>query len=169
MADPQFEPTRKRKLVGHLIGIPLADQSIRVCVVLWQSLYWKNVISLGISRLEVNDGQFPPTIDTLISAMDTSAAVIRAGYWQLGPKIEMTVPDGFSTRRSADSIWCDDEEIRESTREDRHLIPDVTCAGMGMVEQYIPFLDQGDDEAKLFIRHQKIMEAHLQRYPVTFG
>ena len=28
MADPQFEPTRKRKLVGHLIGIPLADKSI---------------------------------------------------------------------------------------------------------------------------------------------
>jgi hypothetical protein len=163
-----YPKTRKRNLTKHLIGVPLDNGLNAVCVVLWQSSYFRNLITIGISATQLPSGQYPSQLDSVISLIDTGANVVRAGYWQLGSSVDVTIPSGFSTRICAGNIWCDDKPIRDPTSDDIGNIPTLGCAGMGLVRNYIHFLYSGCPDAKFHRNQRAIMDRHLINYPIVF-
>ena len=169
MADiAPYPKTQKRNLTRHLIGVPLDNDLNAVCVVLWQSSYFRNLITLGISATQIPSGQYPNQLDSVISLIDTGANVVRAGYWQIGSSVDVTIPSGFSTRIVAGNVWCDDRPIRDPTSDDIRNVPPFGCAGMGLVQNYIHFLYSGLPDAKFYRNQRTIMDRHLINYPIVF-
>ncbi len=166
--NPPYPKHQKRKLTGHLVGVPLDNGTLAGFIVLWQSLYLRNVITLGITSTRVSHANFQE-LSGLVSLIDTSAAVIRSGFWYLGPLVEVTIPPEISTRISAEQVWHGDTAVRVATPEDRKMIPSLAVAGMTLVADYIRFLDCGEPDASLFRRTQDIMKAHLIRNPIVIG
>jgi hypothetical protein len=164
-----YPKTRKHNLTKHLIGVPLDNGLNAVCVVLWQSSYFRNLITLGISATQLPSGQYPNQIDSVISLIDTGANVVRSGYWHLGSPIDVIIPSEFSTRICAGNIWCDDKPLRDLTSEDIGNVPPFGCAGMGLVQDYIRFLYSGLPDAKFHRNQRTIMDRHLINYPIVFG
>jgi hypothetical protein len=163
-----YPKTRKRNLTKHLIGIPIDNGLNAVCVVLWQSSRFRNLITLGISATQLPSGQYPTQLDSVISIIDTGAGVVRSGYWHLGSPVDVTIPSGFSTRICAGNIWCDDKLIRDPTSDDIGNIPTLGCAGMGLVRNYINFLYSGLPDENFHRNQRTIMDRHLLNYPIVF-
>jgi hypothetical protein len=162
-----YPKTRKRNLTKHLVAVPIDNGFNAVCVVLWQSSYFRNLITIGISATQLPSGRYPTQFDSVISLIDTSTNVIRSGYWHLGSSVDVTIPSEFSMRICAGNIWCNDRIIRNLTSEDIGKIPTLGCAGMGLVRSYIHFLYSGSPDAK-FHRYQRIiMDRHLVNYPIV--
>lgn len=168
VTTPPYPKTRKRNLVGHLVGVPFDEDKSAVCVVLWQSSQFKNVIVLGISDVHAPHQQYPNRLERLVSLIDTGANVIRSGFWHLGPSIEVSIPPEISTRIVADGIWCDDVRIREATRDDRGVVPVLKVAGMGVVHSYLKFLADGEPNSEFFRKDQMAMKSLLERCPIRF-
>ena len=165
--QPRYTKTRKRDFTSHLIGVPLNDEVSAVCVVLWQSAYFKNVIALGITETRLPHEEYPETVAEIVSIIDTGANVIRAGFWHVGPKIATDIPVEISTRIVAERIWINDQAVRACSDPDRKTTPELSAAGVTMVVDYIQFLDHGAPDGKFFHRNKAIMSGHMKKHPVT--
>lgn len=167
MSDtPPYPKTRKRNLVPHLIGVPVREGINAVCVVLWQSRQIRNLITIGITPDRLPPGEYPSEIGSIDSMIDTSAEMIRAGDWHLGPAISLAIPPEVSMRIVIRDVRCDDETLRPCTRSDYSEIPMERLAGMGLVEHYIRVLDNDEESSKFALYIREIMEKHLSNYPI---
>lgn len=169
MDSPQYPATRKRNLVSHLVGVPIGEDLNAICVVLWQSRRTRNLITLGISSLRFPPGEYPAKIHSIESLIDTGANIIRSGYWHLGPEIFLDIPLEISLRTDVGKTWCNDEPLRPCSGDDYSLIPPLQLAGMGVVEEYIRYLDRGANGSKYCLKNQAAMKTHLINYPISMA
>jgi len=164
--NPPYPSTRKRNLISHFIGVPIDRKTSAVCIVLWQSKLFKNLITLAITSDRLPHGDYPDQIGNIQSAIDTGANVIRSGYWHLGPKTSIKIPIETSMRLVASKLYCDDSVVRDRLPADESIIPTLGAAGMDYVKDYISFLDTGSPDELPFQQFREVMGLHLKTYPI---
>jgi hypothetical protein len=154
---------RQKTIPGNIIHIGGDTVSPALCVTLFSSTVYKDLILLAIMPAEdVSDVHISPS--SIQSMVYTSAVPIAKKRWPVVGQVECPSNLGaYSMRISAGNVWCGDEQLREANQRDRDILPVMDCAGMTLVEAYIAFLRSQRPEKKYFTRNRERFARFLAR------
>lgn len=156
-----FPKTKKRDLVGHLVGVPLSPEELLVGRVLWQSRHWKNVILLELTDARVPWCQEEAVRGRPIATCFTGAQVIRQGFWKLFQAEPVALDPGAIAYVSAGSCWVGDERQAEGSPQG---LPELRVLGMDVVESLARHaLGEDPDPGRLVVRVQQEMAGLVAR------
>lgn len=136
-----YPKTNKRNLEGHVIGIPINDKCLQ-SLVIWHSKYFKNVILLAVTDLQVDKETDTTEIGNFITFIFTGAQIIRSGYWKLNDKVEIDLPQECFFFRSASEVFYKDEN-KPGYKGEVYL--KLEAYGRVAVENYLEDLLEGKE------------------------
>jgi hypothetical protein len=161
-----YQKTRKRKLAGYAIGIPLESRGLVLCEVLWQSVLFRNVILISITDGIADAGAETPSLGRTVSMLYTGAQMVREGYWKLFHYVGRDVAPEVYTFVSGGWIWCGDEAV--GPWDGKQRLPHLGVAGRGFVDAYLHYLfcdkiDAGQALVKIHEEMTPIIAEYLEK------
>jgi len=158
-----YQRTRKRNLLGYVIGIPLESRGLVLAQILWQSTYYRNVVLISITDGVADDKAETPSLGRVLSMIYTSAQLIRTGEWKLFHYMECVVPSEVYTFKSAGNVWHGDEMI--GTWDGVTPMPNLDVARIGFVNSYLNYLfAKQEDSGKALINIHADMLPLVNKY-----
>ena len=128
--------SKKSVQVGDVALIPVRNAFVPAKV-LFLSLYFKDVILLGIYNKKLSTKEMPRELpDEFVERVYTSQEPILKGRWiSVGHEPLRPKQQGLTKRIVAGEIWLEDETLGPASEIDFDSLPRMQVLGAGLVEK----------------------------------